>query len=205
MEILRFDEAGSSTPRRKKSSRGMIIAGLIATLFGVGSAFASTTISINTDLPVSIGQGVIAATACDTAITTTATMGETSTVASPKPSFYLSSMTVTNVDTGTASSANGGVGCTGKYLNLQIFHTDTATATNLIYSCSALGLSTSPTGNFVTVTSPLSTSSTCVSATGTIKFLIPDHGAVSNPVYTIPFPSTAPGDISYFTLVSSDS
>jgi hypothetical protein len=205
MEILRFDEAGSSTPRRKKSSRGMIIAGLIATLFGVGSAFASTTISINTDLPVSIGQGVIAATACDTAITTTATMGETSTVASPKPSFYLSSMTVTNVDTGTASSANGGVGCTGKYLNLQIFHTDTATATNLIYSCSALGLSTIPTGNFVTVTSPLSTSSTCVSATGTIKFLIPDHGAVSNPVYTIPFPSTAPGDISYFTLVSSDS
>jgi hypothetical protein len=205
MEILRFEEAGSPTPLRKKSSRGMIIAGLIATLFGVGSAFASTTISINTDLPVSIGQGVIAATACDTAITTTATMGETSTVASPKPSFYLSSMTVTNVDTGTASSANGGVGCTGKYLNLQIFHTDTATATNLIYSCSALGLSTIPTGNFVTVTSPLSTSSTCVSATGTIKFLIPDHGAVSNPVYTIPFPSTAPGDISYFTLVSSDS
>ena len=203
MEILRFEEAGSSTPRRKKSSRGMIIAGLIATLFGVGSAFASTTISINADLPVSIGQGVIAATACDTAITTTATMGETSTVASPKPSFYLSSMTVTNVDTGTASSANGGVGCTGKYLNLQIFHTDTVTATNLIYSCSALGLST--TANFVTVTVPLSTSSTCVSATGTIKFPIPGNGLVSNPVYTIPFPSTAPGDISYFTLVSSDS
>ena len=203
MEILRFGEAGSSTPRRKKSSRGMIIAGLIATLFGVGSAFASTTISINTDVPVSIGQGVIAATACDTAITTTATMGETSTVASPKPSFYLSSMTVTNVDTGTASSANGGVGCTGKYLNLQIFHTDTATATNLIYSCSALGLST--TANFVTVTYPLWTSSTCVSATGTIKFPIPGNGLVSNPVYTIPFPSTAPGDISYFTLVSSDS
>jgi hypothetical protein len=205
MEILRFEEAGSPTPRRKKSSRGMIIAGLIATLFGVGSAFASTTISINTDVPVSIGQGVIAATACDSAITTKATMGETSTVSAPKPSFYLETMTVTDVDTGTASSASGGVGCTGKYLNLQIFHTDTATATNLIYSCSALGLSTNSAADFVTVTSPLLTGSTCVSATGTIKFLIPSNGSVPNPVYTIPFPSTAPGDISYFTLVSSDS
>jgi hypothetical protein len=204
MEILRFEEAGSPTPRRKKSSRGMIIAGLIATLFGVGSAFASTTISINTDLPVSIGQGVIAATACDTAITTTATMGETSTVASPKPSFYLSRMTVTNVDTGTASSASAGVGCAGKFLNLQIFHYDTTTATNLIYPCTTLGI----TSGFVTTTStPSVSSSTCndSSAPGTIKFKLPYLYSVTNPVYTIAFPSTAPGDISYFTLVSSDS
>ena len=63
MEILRFNEAASTTPQRKKSSRGMIALGLVATLFGVGSALASTTITINSDTNINVGQGVSEVTA----------------------------------------------------------------------------------------------------------------------------------------------
>ena len=65
MEILRFEDAEKSAPNRKKSARGMFIVGLVATLFGVGTAFASTTITINSDEPIDVGQGVSAVSACD--------------------------------------------------------------------------------------------------------------------------------------------
>jgi hypothetical protein len=202
MEILRFEEAGSPTPRRKKSSRGLIIAGLVATLFGIGSAFASTTISINSDIPVALGQGVTAVTACDSAISVKPTT--LMKVVATTPTFYLETITVTNVDTATATSGNGGVGCAGKYLNLQVFHT--VTGTTSAYTCTALNFA-----NSVTYTnaggSPSSGSSpsvSCGSDSQTIKFQVPTGISAGNPIYSIAFPD-APSDISYFTLVSSDS
>jgi len=68
MEILRFEEAPSDTPKRKKSSRSFLALGLVAALFGVSTAFASTTIAINNNAPISLGQGVNTFTACDEAI-----------------------------------------------------------------------------------------------------------------------------------------
>jgi hypothetical protein len=68
MEILRFEEAPSGAPKRKKSSRSFLALGLVATLFGISTAFASTTIQINNAKPISLGQGVNTFTACDTAI-----------------------------------------------------------------------------------------------------------------------------------------
>jgi hypothetical protein len=68
MEILRFEEAGSPTPLRKKSSKGLIAIGLVATLFGISSAFASSTITINGTNQVDLGQGVVTVSGCDTNI-----------------------------------------------------------------------------------------------------------------------------------------
>ena len=202
MEILRFDEAGSSTPRRKKSSRGMIIAGLIATLFGVGSAFASTTIGINGGTPVALGQGVTAVAACDSAITVKPITQMK--VVSTTPTFYLETITVTDVDTGTATSGNNGVGCAGKYLNLQVFQT--VSPTTSAYTCSALNFANSVTYTNAggSPSSGLSPSVSCGSDSQTIKFQIPTEILSGNPIYSIALPD-APSDISYFTLVSSDS
>lgn len=65
MEILRFEEAPTSAPKRKKSSRGFIALGFVATLFGVSTAFASSTITINSNTPIALGQGVSVFTTCD--------------------------------------------------------------------------------------------------------------------------------------------
>lgn len=65
MEILRFEEAPTSAPKRKKSSRSFIALGFVATLFGVSTAFASSTITINSDRPIALGQGVSVFTTCD--------------------------------------------------------------------------------------------------------------------------------------------
>jgi hypothetical protein len=68
MEILRFDDQEPKAPNRKKSSRGLLVVGLIATLFGISSAFASSTITINNGSPINLAQGVQAVTGCDSKI-----------------------------------------------------------------------------------------------------------------------------------------
>ena len=69
MEILRFEEAPTGAPKRKKSSRSFIALGFVATLFGVSTAFASSTITINNpENTIALGQGVSVFTTCDTEI-----------------------------------------------------------------------------------------------------------------------------------------
>ena len=68
MEILRFEEAATSAPKRKKSSKGYVALGLVATVFGLGSAFASSTIAINGTNEVNLGQGVVTVSGCDSNI-----------------------------------------------------------------------------------------------------------------------------------------
>ena len=68
MEILRFEEATPTAPKRKKSSKGYLAVGMVATLFGIGSAFASSTITINTANQVNLGQGVVTVSGCDSNI-----------------------------------------------------------------------------------------------------------------------------------------
>ena len=196
MEILRFDDAGSSTPQRKKSSKGMLVVGLVATLFGISSAFASSTIQINGNAPIALGQGVTAVTACDEAIDVSP-----KTIMSTKsgsPVFYLETITVTNVDTRTASA---GVGCGTKHFDLQVFNGAT---TAVAYDCTVLkntgGVSIT---GFASYASDASTSS-CSGTT--VSFVIPassTSGLPANPVFNIPF-ADGPYDIGYITLVSRD-
>jgi hypothetical protein len=197
MEILRFDNAGSTTPQRKKSSKGMLAVGLVATLFGISSAFASSTIQINGDTPIALGQGVTAVTACDTSISVDPLT--TMKVIESQPDFYLETITVTNVDTATTVSTTG-LGCGGKTFELEIYKTVEnldKTKTTSAYVCSDLNLASAR--GFVTVSGG-TTLSECSGSK--IRFNIPESLS-GNPVFSIRF-SNGPANISYFTLVSSD-
>ena len=197
MEILRFEEAGSPTPRRKKSSRGMIIAGLVATLFGIGSAFASTSISINSGNAVGVGSGVSLVTACDTAITLAPHSGVV-TGGGSGPVFNTDYIAISNVDTATTSVSTG-LGCGGQYFDLQVF--TGATSSAVAYTCTQLNHVAGFNVTYVDGTSK-NISATCSSSI--ISFQIPTGIAAANPVFTVPFTS-APLDISYLTLVSRSS
>ena len=191
MEILRFDDAGNSTPQRKKSSKGMLAVGLVATLFGISSAFASSTITINSDAPIALGQGVTAVTACDTAISVTPKSAMRVGVNGPK--FYLDTITVSNVDN-SATNSTTGLGCKDKIFDLQIFNTDSPTVS--AYSCAALNYLSPKT---VSITPSGDTPATCSGSTISFRVL----GSITDPVFAIPF-SNVLADISYFTLVSRD-
>ena len=198
MEILRFDEAGSSTPQRKKSSRGMLAVGLVATLFGISSAFASSTITINGAAPIALGQGVTAVTACDSKISIDPIT--TMKIVESKPDFYLETITVTDVDTATTSVATG-IGCGGKFFELEIYKTVEAsgTTTTSAYECGDLNLIASI--GFVYIADAV-VPSVCADGDSKIRFKIPKDLS-GNPIFSIRF-NDGPADISYFTLVSTD-
>lgn len=193
MEILKFDNS-ELKPAERKSSRGMLIIGLVATLFGISSAFASSTITINNDTPITLGQGVSFVTGCDSNISvvpSTSMIIETST-----PTFYLDKIIVSDVDTRTSSSATEGLGCAGKILDIQVFH-GTGGSTSA-YSCADLKHTTSFNISYVDGT-PQTVSGSC--ADSKLSFVVPSGISALNPSFEVPF-SKAPSDISYLTLVS---
>ena len=68
MEILKFDESGSSSPTRKRSGRGAILVTFVALVFGAGTALASGTLTVNGTNEIALDQGVARSVQCDTAI-----------------------------------------------------------------------------------------------------------------------------------------
>jgi hypothetical protein len=73
MEILRFEEAQTIAPKRKKSAKGYLTLGFVAALFSISSAFATNSITINNDANIALGQGISTFTTCDTKIGVTPT------------------------------------------------------------------------------------------------------------------------------------
>ena len=147
MEILRFDYAGSSTPQRKKSSKGMLVVGLVATLFGISSAFASSTITINDSNTVDLAQGVVQVTGCDSKIgvqpVTALTKNETGTVL-----FKVTAVTVGyKYDTSTAGYIDT-TECAGKAMKIQFYKNIAGTPTAL--TCSQLTGTTDSLGTSLT-------------------------------------------------------
>ena len=65
MEILRFEESDAPAPKKKRPSKGLLALGLVAALMGIGTAFASSTITLNKDNITPLGAGVTAVTTCD--------------------------------------------------------------------------------------------------------------------------------------------
>lgn len=195
MQILSFEDEGIKAPNRRKSSRSLLILGLVGALFGISTAFASSTITINTDNKVNLGQGVVKVSGCDTSIdvvpSTTMALNETGT-----PTFYLDKITISNIDTRTADAE--GNGCANKIFDIQIFHGDSAIA----YPCSTLD----PSKLFnVTYNPNVAIGTTPEECSGsTVSFKMPPQTSFSvntNPVFTLHF-NNAPSDISYITLVS---
>jgi len=207
MEILRFEEAQSSVPKRKKSSKGYLTIGFVAALFGISTAFASSTISINSDAPIALGQGVSFVTSCDTSINIIPSTSMT--VDDEVPTFHLNSLQISDVD-GATTNATTGLGCGGKTFDLQIFKTAIDGSTSA-YTCGDLNktgdgafpIITYVLGGTITINAVSTPASNCTDAK--ISFPIPTKDGGGNWSFTIPFPAGAPSDISYFTLVSKDS
>ena len=131
MEILRFDESDAPAPKRKSASKGWLALGLVATLMGVGTAFASSTINVNGNNLASLGQGVSLVTGCDGQVNIAPQSGVD--ISNEKPEFRLSSIDFsdintfakdTNETTGSPSPSpnpNLGKGCGGQAFMIQVF------------------------------------------------------------------------------------
>jgi hypothetical protein len=190
MQILRFEEATTTAPKRKKSSKSYLAVGFVATIFGLGSAFASNTIEINGSAPIALGQGVILVTACDTEVSVVP-VTEMIVEDPGGPTFYMNELQISGIDA-TATNAVTGLGCGGKTFDVQIYN-----GSNDPYSCVDLklpgGLPSAP-NDYIGLT--------CTGAdndTLSIAVLPKDPGADSN--YIITF-NKAPSDIGYITLVT---
>jgi hypothetical protein len=190
MELLRFDDAVGASPQRKKSSKSMLVVGLVATLFGISSAFASSTITINGAAPIALGQGVTAVTACDTAISlvpSTEMSVETGT-----PTFFMTSLAINGIDASVSDSTTAGLGCGGKIFDIQIFN-----GSNTPYTCSELHANAR-----VSDVKGYEHDLNCVSD-NKLSFTVVGVNDTNRP-YLIRF-SKAPSTISYITLVTRES
>lgn len=120
----------------------MIVIGFVATLFGVSTALASTTITINSDQPIDVGQGVSEITRCDDAVNIAANSSVYTPGKSGKPKFYFSGVTFSGVNQ-YAHSSEDGTGCGGEVFDFQIWKknsTSDENATATAYTCGQLGL-----------------------------------------------------------------
>jgi hypothetical protein len=194
MEILRFEEATPTAPKRKKSSKGYLAVGFVATIFGLGSAFASSTITINSSVPIALGQGVSLVAACDDQMRINPSTSME--VVDTEPTFYLTSLEILDVNGATATAASNGLGCAGKYFDLQLF-----SATSTAYTCTQLlqpDETILPTVSYTDGVTSGTKTSTCGSSK--LSFQVPSKVS-GDWDFTIPF-TEAPSDISYITLVS---
>jgi hypothetical protein len=195
MEILRFEDSTSPAPKRKKSSKGYITLGFVAAVFGIGSAFATTSVQINGGQGISLGQGVTLATACDTEIFISPST-EMVVVDDTTPTFFLSSLAITGVDSNVKSVASGGLGCGTMIFDIQIFDGEQEP-----YTCTELKANvTAP----EMVYSWGSNEITCADDKLSFDVKIEPPTGGLNSSYTINF-DEAPSGISYITLVSRES
>ena len=122
MEILRFDEADAPAPKRKRPSKAWLALSLVAALMGVGTAFASSTININTNNLASLGQGVASVVGCDDSINLVPASGVV--YKDEAPAFQLTSIEASDIDLHSKLSSqysNAGKGCGNSTLELQVF------------------------------------------------------------------------------------
>ena len=135
MEILRFEEATPTAPKRKKSSKGYLAAGFVAALFSVGSAFATSSISINSGSVIGLGQGVAKVTGCDPAITVTPHtkligVGETL-------DFVVDYIDILDIDS-SETDAITGLGCQDKDIEVKFYNNFTNPGTPVALTCEQL-------------------------------------------------------------------
>ena len=189
MEILRFEEATTTAPKRKKSSKGYLTAGFVATLFGLGSAFASNTIAINDNAPIALGQGVTIVTACDTAVSVVP-ITEMIVENPDGPTFYMTELQISGIDDAETNAVTG-LGCGGKTFDVQIYD-----GSNNPYTCLDLNLP----GLDPSAPNDLTVLSCTGEGFNKLSFDVSPKPLVDSN-YIITF-NKAPSNISYITLVT---
>ena len=132
MEILKFDESGSSSPSRKRSGRGAILVAFVAVVFGASTALASGTLTINNNEGIELAQGVQQTTQCDTDVT----ISLDSALSDDASKFYLHGITVSEIADA----------CLGKYLRLKVYSSD---GTQQVFCSAPPDSGCAPEGNFV--------------------------------------------------------
>jgi hypothetical protein len=205
VQILRFEDEVIVEPRKKRTSRGTLILATIGVLIGVGTAFASSTIQINGGQGVTLGQGVSQVTGCDSAInvataaglstpTASPTLGssDTSTLVAPAPTFYLKTLTLSEID--SSKTRNDGTGCGGKTLKIQLFYSVAVGdgKTEKARTCEEIGSAVRTSG------SPFSCKDDAI-------FIPIASGSVTNYMDALTFTPKLPSDLDYVTIVSTDS
>jgi hypothetical protein len=200
MEILRFDESDVPAPKRKSASKGWLALGLVATLMGVGTAFASSTITIPT---VSLGQGVAQVTNCDENVNVspeaTGSVGEVG--GDVKPVFRTTSIGISNVD-GYISETKPG--CADQDFGIQVFKKYSGGDPDIRDDGSTLKtISCAKLAETETISSFEALPIECDGTTNTIWLALPNAliDGQDNNAFKILLDAT--NDIDYVTLVSS--
>ena len=125
MEILNLGGSYEPSARApKKKFKVLLGVGLLAAVMGMGSTLAAS-ITLSSGNPVEFGQGIAAATACDSTLTVTPFSTYQNRETATAGDFVFSSVQISNIDTSTTNSS--GVGCGGRYFVLKAY-TDTQTA-----------------------------------------------------------------------------
>ena len=181
MEILRFDESDVPAPKRKRASKGWIAVGLVATLMGVGTAFASTSIHIT---PVGLGQGVTQVTACDNEVIVAPTAAGSGVGGDGLPTFRTVSVDIQDVSD-SCNDSDFGIQFFSKY------DTDPEKYDDLH------SLKVIPCANLGVISSGILA---CESATSTVWKSVTSLSGGSN---TVSITVDAPANYDYITLVST--
>ena len=123
MEILRFDAEPTPARKSRRPIKGVFVVGLVAATFGIGSAFATSTITVNNNNTVQLGQGVTAVTACDNAISVSPLVGlDPTKLNAASPSSLPSAFGVTGIEIGAAGNDQEiSDNCDGKIFKIQVF------------------------------------------------------------------------------------
>lgn len=125
VEILSFE--GGAKPAKKKRSLGIIIG--VAVFAGVSTLGSTLAASVTIGSgPISFGQGVVLAVACDPSITVTPATSFVNT--SGAGSFLLKTITVSGLDNATTNTTTG-LGCGGKDLIIRAYGDSNATPLTL--------------------------------------------------------------------------
>ena len=200
MEILRFDESDAPAPKRKSASKGWLALGLVATLMGVGTAFASSTITIPT---VSLGQGVAQVTNCDENVNVspeaTGSVGEVG--GDVKPVFRTTSIGISNVD-GYISETKPG--CADQDFGIQVFKKYSNDDPDIRDDGSTLKtISCAKLAETGTISSFEALPIKCDGTTNTIWLALPNPLTAGQDNNAFKILLDATNDIDYVTLVSS--
>jgi hypothetical protein len=168
MEILSF-EGGAQAPRKKKSLGLILGVAIVAGVTTLGSTLAaSVTIG---SAPITFGQGVAQAVACDSEITVTPATEFVNSAGAG--AFRLKSITVSGLNTAATNSSTG-VGCAEKNLIIRVYGNDSSTALTM-FATDVKDITSTIKATVADTTVPTGVTKTTTSATaatGSVTYII---------------------------------
>jgi hypothetical protein len=175
MEILSF-EGGAQAPRKKKSLGLILGVAIVAGVTTLGSTLAASVTIGST--PITFGQGVTQAVACDSEITVTPTT--TFDNSAGGGSFLLKTITIAGLNN-TATDSSG-VGCGGKKLVVKAYGNSDDTALTLYSGSTGITVAVNAT---IGSTTALPSGVTVSTATNSVTLTIDTPTLSASDVYKL--------------------